>query len=160
MGTALFHIQQEMNITRDQHITKLIVASMVNKKWLIVTIRLLLAKHQKYIMSMNRITNKEKIALLNQALNYIDEDLTNESLISANLEELEGDYYTFFNPSFTVELKDGYEVSELTKSGLDFLFYLIGSINAGLWNVKSYKSEAIWADIRLVAKIVKANLNA
>lgn len=101
--------------------------------------------------------SREKIELLNQTLCYLSDSLEDEEIIVENLEELEGDYYTFLNPQYTLELMNERQINSLQKSGLDFLYEIIKSISPSLWNPHSFKTSPIWKQAITVSEIIKTH---
>ncbi len=113
---------------------------------------------------MQNKTIEEKYLLFIGTLNLIllpfkEIGVSYVELIQGQLEELEGDYYSFLNIDFTKELNNcGYitnEVLEITER----IRFNISNIDSSHWNAKHFIYHSEWVEIRnLVLDIFRSKL--
>lgn len=84
----------------------------------------------------------DTLRLINFSNNEIDE------LIQSNLEELEGDYYTFLNPINVEKIYSENLITYNAKKTLLQLFEIIHNLDSNKWNVNSFLSDKNWKQAR------------
>jgi hypothetical protein len=77
-----------------------------------------------------------------------------DDLIGFNLEELEGDFYTFLNPINLNKLHSENLIDDDIKFKLEQLFVLLQDIESKDWNTESFLTNPKWFVIRNLAKEV------
>lgn len=77
-----------------------------------------------------------------------------DDLIQFNLEELEGDFYTFLNPININTLYSENLIDGDVKFKLEQLFILLQDIESKDWNTESFLTNPKWFVIRNLAKEV------
>lgn len=113
---------------------------------------------------MRNKTMNEKYTLFINTLNLIllpvkEMDVPYLVSIQSQLEELEGDYYTFFHQDFIFELvKNGY-LSEQAVDRVQAIRLKISKIEIAHWNGESFINNEEWKSIRcLVVDLLMDNV--
>lgn len=79
-------------------------------------------------------------------------------LIESNLEELEGDFYTFMNPINLNKLHSENLIDDNVKFKLEQLFILLQDIESENWGMVSFLTNPKWLVIRSLAKEVTQSI--
>jgi hypothetical protein len=64
------------------------------------------------------------------------------------LEELEGDYYTFFDHINLVDLHNAGVLNDLQMKNIVSLKQMIGNIPTSLWQIEAVKTDVYWTEVR------------
>ena len=97
----------------------------------------------------------DTLRLISFSSNEITEEI--DEVIQSNLEELEGDYYTFLNPINIEKMYSKNLVTNKTKKALHYLFEIIHNLDLNKWNVNSFLSDKEWNEVRvLVDDVIKS----
>lgn len=107
----------------------------------------------------NSLNINEKYGLLVSTLNMIliplkEPDALYKDKVQRNLEELEGDYYSFLSQTFIEELHLSNIISENCVVLLMKIRTTIEGLDQSKWNVEDFLSDNSWCEIRnFVVKI-------
>jgi hypothetical protein len=98
---------------------------------------------------MTRQTATKKALLIDTLkLISIPLELANDLEIADNLEELEGDAYTFLHHVNILPLNEAGIISEYIMNEIVSLREKINLVDRLLWNVDSFRSCKVWEEIR------------
>ncbi|UIR57317.1 hypothetical protein LZQ00_05745 [Sphingobacterium sp. SRCM116780] len=101
----------------------------------------------------NNLNTNEKYELLISTLNMViapvkEINVPYSDTVQSNLEELEGDYYTFLNQDYVEEL---FKLGMVSEEGFGMIMKIrtvIDNIEQNKWNVKDFLNDKIWMEVR------------
>lgn len=110
-------------------------------------------------------TMSEKYALFIDTLNLLlipskEVGIPYLTSVQAQLEELEGDFYTFLQKEFVIELlRKGY-LSSSACEAVENIRLKISEIDRSLWDAGNFIENSVWQEIRyLVLDLFRNDLN-
>ena len=88
-----------------------------------------------------------------------DLQIVSDDELKDNLEELEGDYYTFFYHDNLIPMVEKGLLNDTQVQNIELLRNLISNINSKSWNIDSFKTEDVWSEVRTMSKNILTNIN-
>ncbi len=103
------------------------------------------------MISNTDISKKYDLLIDTLIMSCSDLGVTTTDEIEDYLEELEGDYYTFFDRANLIELYNAGLLNDWQLEKIGLLKNKIGDIPVSFWNEKSFKIEPQWSEVRILS---------